>query len=109
MERLLSLRRARGYRQKDIADYLGVDRTTYTKYETGATEPNIATIRRLADLFSVTTDYLLGRTDTPDAAVRVDDLAVLSIDGEPVPDLTESERAELLEFARYLLSKRKKS
>lgn len=61
--RLKELRVAKGFRQKDVADMLGVDRTTYVKYESGASEPNKDTFVRLAEIFDVSTDYLLERTD----------------------------------------------
>lgn len=63
MERLKELRKERGLYQKDIANYLGVDRTTYVKYETGASEPDTVTLSKLADFFNVSLDYLVGRDD----------------------------------------------
>lgn len=62
MEHLKELRKEKGLRQRDVADFLGVDRTTYVKYETGANEPDIDVIKKLADFFGVSTDYLLGKT-----------------------------------------------
>ena len=44
-----------------MAEKLGIHCTTYTKYETGASEPNLETLLRLADLYGVTTDNLLGQ------------------------------------------------
>lgn len=61
MERLKELRLKKKLLQKDIADYLGVNRTTYVKYETGASQPDNDTLSRLADFFGVSVDYLLGR------------------------------------------------
>ncbi len=63
MERLKELRKKRGLYQKDIANYLEVDRTTYVKYETGASEPDTETLSKLADLFNVSLDFLVGRDD----------------------------------------------
>lgn len=61
--RLKELRQDSGKYQKDIAAYLGIDRTTYVKYENGTSEPPIATLIRLAELFDCTVDYLLEVTD----------------------------------------------
>lgn len=47
--------------QKDVALFLGVDRSTYNKYETGDSEPNFDTICRLSDFFDVSVEYLMGR------------------------------------------------
>lgn len=63
MEQLRSLRKEHSWKQKDVADMLGIHVTTYTKYETGGSEPNHEMLLKLADIFSVSIDYLLGRTD----------------------------------------------
>lgn len=61
MLRLKELRTQRHMLQKDVAQRLGIDRTTYAKYESGASEPNHETLLKLAELFDVSADYLLGR------------------------------------------------
>lgn len=61
MERLKELRNAAGLTQKQMAAVLNIDRTTYVKYESGASEPTFATLTTLAEYFNVSTDYLLGR------------------------------------------------
>lgn len=67
MNRLKQERIKQGMLQKDVAQRLKIDRTTYVKYETGQSEPNFEMLSKLADLFGVTTDYLLGRADGPSA------------------------------------------
>lgn len=49
--------------QEYAANKIGVARTTYTAYENGTKSPPIETINQMADLFGVSADYLLGRTD----------------------------------------------
>ena len=44
MNILRELRTKKGVYQKDVAKYLGVDRTTYVKYERGDSEPSIDTV-----------------------------------------------------------------
>ena len=56
---LKSLRQSRGYSQQYIADELGVSRQTYSNYELGKREAPYETLRRLADLFDVSIDFLL--------------------------------------------------
>ena len=48
MEHLKELRKERGLLQRDVASYLGVDRTTYLKYENGTNEPDIEIIKKLS-------------------------------------------------------------
>jgi len=59
---LKSLRAEHKWTQSDVAAKLGIDRTTYAKYESGASEPNFEMLGKLTEIFCVPTDYLLGRT-----------------------------------------------
>lgn len=56
------LRTSSGYTQQEIANKLGISRSTIGMYETGAREPDYDTLESIADLFNVDIDYLLGRT-----------------------------------------------
>ncbi|MFJ9462116.1 helix-turn-helix domain-containing protein [Viridibacillus arvi] len=53
------------FTQGFVADKVGVARTTYTAYENGTKTPPIETVSIIADLFGITTDFLLGRSDSP--------------------------------------------
>ncbi|MCL1820956.1 MAG: helix-turn-helix domain-containing protein [Oscillospiraceae bacterium] len=50
--------------QVEIAKHLKVSRQAYSFYELGKNEMDFKSLCKLADLYSVTTDYLLGRYDT---------------------------------------------
>lgn len=49
--------------QKELADYLNITQTTYSKYELGKINIPIDVFIRLADYYEVSVDYLLGRTN----------------------------------------------
>lgn len=53
--------------QEGLAAKLGISRSALSHYEKNRREPDYATLSMLADLFNVSTDYLLGRTDEPDS------------------------------------------
>lgn len=59
-ERLKELRKKRGYTQSELADILNIKRATIAKWETGMTEPRIEKLIKLACIFDVSIDYLLG-------------------------------------------------
>jgi len=59
MERLKMLRKREKWTQQEVASKLGVDRSTYTKYETGQSEPNFEILQKIAGLFGVSTDFIL--------------------------------------------------
>lgn len=63
-ERLRSLRKEKKITQQNVADYLGVNLRTYQYYEGNDHRPDYETLIALADYFDVTTDYLLGRSDS---------------------------------------------
>ncbi|MBR0410741.1 MAG: helix-turn-helix transcriptional regulator [Eubacterium sp.] len=48
--------------QKELADYLHVTQTTYSKYELDKISIPIEVIIKIADYYDVSVDYLLGRT-----------------------------------------------
>lgn len=61
---LIDLRKKNNYSQQFIADELGISRQAYSHYETGRREPDFSTLIKLASIFEVSTDYLLGRDES---------------------------------------------
>jgi transcriptional regulator with XRE-family HTH domain len=62
-ERPRNLRIDRGLTQKQVAEYLNIKQNTYSQYEIGVLNYPLETMGRLADLYGVSVDYLLGLTD----------------------------------------------
>ena len=62
-ENIRNLREDCDKRQQDLADYLSVKQTTYSKYELGKINIPIDVFIKLADYYNVSVDYLLDRTD----------------------------------------------
>lgn len=62
MDRLKELRTGAGLTQQDVAKLLGVERSTYVKYERGSSDPPTSTLIRLADYFGVSVDFIIGHT-----------------------------------------------
>ncbi len=62
-ERLYRLRIERGVYQKQLAAYLHVSVGTISNYENGVHSPDLKALRRIADFFHVSVDYLLDRTE----------------------------------------------
>ena len=58
-EKLKLYREKHNMTQKEIAEILGVEPGTVSKYELGMIEPNIESIKKLAEIFNVTIDELL--------------------------------------------------
>lgn len=64
-ERLIDLRIERGYKQEEVAKELNVTTSAYGYYEQGRNQPSLETLYNIACFFNVSTDYLLGKVDTP--------------------------------------------
>ena len=62
--RLKEMRTNKGLLQRDVAEVLSCSTPVYCRYEKGEREPPFDIIKKLADFYGVTVDYLMGR-DAP--------------------------------------------
>lgn len=62
-KRLRDLRIDNDLKQTDVAEFLGIQQTVYSRYERGFRTIPVEYIIKLADFYHTSTDYLLGRTD----------------------------------------------
>ena len=58
-EKILALRKARGWSQEELAERIGVTRQAVSRWESGAAKPDADKIIAVCDLFGVSADYLL--------------------------------------------------
>ena len=65
--RLRGLRKGKDLNQTQVAAVLRISQRGYSKYETGENKIPPEVLLRLADLYGVSVDYLLGRDETPAA------------------------------------------
>lgn len=61
--RLTEQRKLNKMTQREVAEYLNIAQPSYIRYENGTSEPNLDNLVKLADLFDVSVDYLLGREE----------------------------------------------
>ena len=62
--RIRDLRNECNMTQKQLSGKLGMSQTGYSKYETGENDIPTEILIKLSDIYDVSTDYLLGLTDT---------------------------------------------
>ena len=86
-ERIKGLRIAFNYSQVNLADKLGVTKQSISNWENGNIIPSVEMLLKIANVFSVTTDYLLGE----------DDRRHLDVDG-----LTPEQMALVQRMVKYL-------
>ncbi|MGN0529246.1 MAG: helix-turn-helix domain-containing protein [Eubacterium sp.] len=95
---LINLRNSNNLKQKNIADTLGLERSTYTSWEKGRSSPKPNEIVKLAKIYNVTTDYLLtGKSN--------DTMQVASISEYDRGVYGDSNVSELTDFEKTLLLK----
>lgn len=65
MERIKSLRKSKGITMKKLGELIGVAESTVSLYENGKRQPDYSTLLKIAEIFNVTADYLLGNDSSP--------------------------------------------
>ena len=65
-EKIMMLRKKSGWSQEDLAERLDISRQSVSKWESGASIPDLERIVNMSQLFGVTTDYLLKDEDEVD-------------------------------------------
>lgn len=96
-ENLKDARERKGLSQKDVAEKIGVAKSTYSLYESGNREPNVQTIKKIADTLNVSADNLLGINE---------DIQTIAahFDGD---EYSEEELNKIKEFAAFVKANRK--
>lgn len=88
-QRICELRTALGWSQVQLAKRLGAAKQAVSNWENENIQPSIEMLVRLAKIFGVTTDYLLGLEDVP------------RLDVEGVPQAVVAHLALLIEDFRW--------
>lgn len=115
-QRLKAERERRNWSQKFVAEKVGITNTVLSNYERNYRDPDTETLRKLADLYEVSVDYLLGRDskndlleltekEERDIAKRLEQIRNdlehtdgLAFDGEPMSEEAKESFMEAMEF-----------
>ncbi|ETA73247.1 helix-turn-helix domain-containing protein [Ligilactobacillus equi] len=73
--KIQALRENKGWSKTYVANRIGIKMQTYANYEYGRRQPDFETLSKIANLYSVTTDYLLGRDGKEENSADTKDLA----------------------------------
>ncbi len=104
--RLKYCRQKSGLTHSQIADALGVNRSTYTYYERGRSEPSLDTLTKLSVIFNTDLMYLLGHETLPrpinDNTINISDINSKSDKEDDTAQymnmLTKDERSLIIKF-----------
>ena len=100
--RLEELRTEHKFTKKDVAALLKIDQSTYGKYELGKREPDAEMLTKIAELYNVSVDYLLGLTDTKNPPETI----AAHHDGV---EWTEEELEDIEKFKEFVKSRREQN
>lgn len=87
-QRLRTLRQTNGLSTRGLARALGISNGAITQYEKGLTLPALNTLVNIAELFAVSTDYLLGLSDLP-SCPTIWEYSETAPDLSPVPGIPQ--------------------
>ncbi len=105
--RLRALREEKDMLQRELAEKLNLSRIAITHYEKGNRFPEWDTLKKIADFFGVTVDYLLGRTNSRtsiEQSSKIETQAAHRSD-DPMADLPPEAQKSLDEFKDFILRK----
>lgn len=99
-EKIMQLRKKSGWSQEELADQLGISRQSVSKWESGASIPDLDKIIKMSTLFGVSTDYLLKDEMETVAFSETDDepQEIHSVSVEEANEFMEESRT----FAKWL-------
>lgn len=94
---LKDVRKSHRLTQEDVSKILGIDRTTYTFYETGKTSPSVATLITLAKMYNCSLGYLAGVEENNPRFKRIE--TEISVkDTDPTAHLSREEQLAVMYF-----------
>jgi transcriptional regulator with XRE-family HTH domain len=100
-KRLKAARAKKGFTQKELGDKISMTESTVSLYETGRREPSLETIRKIAFVLCVTSDYLLGLTEAPTDEELNDDTLRLALLNE-FQDMDNNRKLRIIGHAKYV-------
>lgn len=102
--KIKKLREQKNLTQDQLAKLVNLSQQTIDHYEKGRAKPSIDTVSLFADVFSVSTDYLLDRTDDPSPHPKIETTGA-QCTNDPLSELPPEARRSVEEFIDYIYKK----
>lgn len=97
-EKITEERKKNGWSQEELAEKLGVSRQAVSKWESAGSVPDLQRVIQLAELFGVSTDYLLKDDMVPDTSNSY--ISTVSENEKPLSRITMEDANAFLEMKR---------
>ena len=95
-----------GLQQKEVSIEVGIDQSNYSKIENGKREPSVSVLKKLADLFNVTVDYIIEPNKDLPKEVIIEDKGI-SEKIRLISQLDEEDRAMVFRMIDKMLTSKK--
>ena len=108
--RIKQLREEIGLTQIELADKLKISNSAIGMYETDKREPSDELKIKMSELFNVSIDYLLGKTDIRNSGKQIDDVlneAMIGMSAKEYDSLSENTKNAIKNFAIYMKEQEK--
>lgn len=97
--KLKNLRKKSGLTQAELSEKLGIGQSTIGMYESNIRRPSYEVIKKIADYFNVTVDYLISDNDIE----NIDDTDDLISFSQKIKNLSPKQKEQVRTFIDYIL------
>lgn len=98
---LKELRKEKGLTQRELAKLLNISNSSLAMYETDKREPDFELVKKIAEFFDVTMDYLLGNNKSNSTEQNGSQPYYVELN-RVVQNMNKKEVEKVLDFAKYL-------
>lgn len=108
LDKIQQLLKEQNKTQKDLTDFLGLSKNTFTNWKLGFTSSYTKYINKIAEFLDVSTDYLLGNTDERKPInhdITDNDIKFALFGGEG--EITDEMYQDVKDFAKFIKEKYK--
>lgn len=103
-DKIMNLRKQRGWSQEELAEQLMISRQSVSKWESGASVPELDKIVKISEMFQVSTDYLL-KEEVREQEVDIGSQLECQKEAKKVKRVSVQEAAEFMDTTKRLASK----
>lgn len=106
LDKILELIEKNNIEQQQFTSAIGIRKQSVSEWKNGTTKTYMKHIDKIANYFNVSTDYLLGKSDSPQTLDEQLSGIDFALYGE-VKEMTDEEKQDILDYIRYKKSKKK--
>ena len=104
---LKKIRQENGLTQEELAKKINTARSNIANYENDKNMPSVDILEKLSEIFNVSTDFLLGKTDKRNNDTDLSDIRFAQHNGIDTNGLSEEDIEEIKKQVEYMRWKRK--